>query len=146
MPNPLNLSARQARFVQEFLVDGNGTQAAIRAGYGVAGAGVAALRLLRNDYVQNALQTRQRADASRLSLAREDVLAGLLEAVAQAREHKNPMGMISGLREVGRLMGFYAPQVKRVELRDDRLVQQGRMEAMTDAELLALIDGGAAPG
>jgi len=33
MSSPAQLTARQARFVDEFLVDGNGTQAAVRAGY-----------------------------------------------------------------------------------------------------------------
>lgn len=58
------LTFRRARFVAEYLVDGNGTRAAIAAGYGVAGAPVAAFRLLRNDKVQNALQARQSADAT----------------------------------------------------------------------------------
>lgn len=45
------LTAKQARFIDEYLVDGNGTAAAVRAGYGRAGARVAAHRALRNDNV-----------------------------------------------------------------------------------------------
>lgn len=59
MSNASALSAKQTRFVAEFLIDANGTQAAIRAGYGVAGAGVAAMRLLKIVYVQKALQAQQ---------------------------------------------------------------------------------------
>ena len=42
------LNPRQAAFVREYLVDLNGTQAAIRAGYSPNGADVQAIRLLGN--------------------------------------------------------------------------------------------------
>ena len=139
-----NLSAKQARFVAEYLVDGNGTQAAIRAQYGVAGAGVAAMRLLKNVYVQAALQAQQSADATRLCLRREDVLAALLEAVDQARMQSNPAAMIAGLREIGKMMGFYAIETKRVEVSAAGQVDLSRLNEMSDAQLLALIQQGTA--
>lgn len=55
----LQLTTRQARFVEEYLVDGNGTQAAIRAGYSASGAYTEASRLLRNAEVARAIKTRQ---------------------------------------------------------------------------------------
>ena len=78
------LSDRQVRFVAEYLVDANGTQAAIRAGYGAAVARVAAHRLLTNVAISSAIEARQKADATRLWIDRESVLAGLLEAVEMA--------------------------------------------------------------
>jgi len=137
-----DLTERQARFVQEYLVDGNGTQAAIRAGYGAAGARVAAHRAITNVAVQEALQARQRVDAARLALQREDVLAGLLEAIEQARGQRNPMAMISGLREIGKMLGFYAPEVKRVEVSADGEVEVDRLARLSDAELLAIVASG----
>lgn len=53
------MTPRQARFVDEYLVDANGTQAAIRAGYGAAGARVAAHRLLTNVAISPARLARQ---------------------------------------------------------------------------------------
>lgn len=44
----MTLTAKQARFVEEYLVDLNGTQAAIRAGYSPKTAAATASRLLRN--------------------------------------------------------------------------------------------------
>jgi len=46
------LNAKQAKFIQEHLVDGNGTHAAIAAGCGRAGAHVTATRLLKNPKCQ----------------------------------------------------------------------------------------------
>ncbi len=46
---PNVLTARQEAFIREYLVDHNGQQAAIRAGYGVRSARSAASRLLTHD-------------------------------------------------------------------------------------------------
>ena len=132
------MTAKQARFVDEYLVDANGTQAAIRAGYGAAGARVAAHRLLTNVAISSAIEARQRVDATRLSVDRNRVLTGLLGAVEMAREQENPAGMIAGLREIGKLMGFYTDRVK-VDVGVTDQQERRRMEAMTDAELLAMV-------
>lgn len=50
------MTEKQKRFAQEYLIDCNGTQAAIRAGYSPISAYSEASRLLRNDNVQNYLQ------------------------------------------------------------------------------------------
>lgn len=47
----MTLKARQQRFCQEYLVDLNGSRAAVRAGYSASGAGLQASRLLANDKV-----------------------------------------------------------------------------------------------
>lgn len=138
------LTAKQSRFVQEYLVDGCGAQAAIRSGVAPSGAHVWASRTLRIAKVSEALQARQAADATRLLIQRENVLAGLLEAVGQAREQRNPMGMIAGFREIGRLMGFYAPEVKKVDLNVSAQAEMGRLNQMTDAELLKIMAAGQA--
>lgn len=53
------LAPKIDRFVEEYLVDLNGTQAAIRAGYSEKTAAQQASRLLRNVKVQQAVGTRQ---------------------------------------------------------------------------------------
>ena len=53
------LTPRQQAFVNEYMVDLNATQAAIRAGYSVKTAEAQATRLLRNVDVRNAIQERQ---------------------------------------------------------------------------------------
>lgn len=135
------MTAKQARFIDEYLVDANGTQAAIRAGYGAAGARVAAHRLLTNVAISSAIEARQRVDATRLSVDRNRVLTGLLEAVEMAREQENPAGMIAGLREIAKLQGYYAPTAVKVDLDPTAVAERGRLETMTDAELQSLIAG-----
>lgn len=138
------LTTRQARFVQEYMVDGCGAQAAIRAGIAPTGAHVWASRTLRIAKVSEVLQARQSADATRLSIKREDLVAGLLEAVNQARVQSNPMAMVAGLRELGKMMGFYAPEVKKVDLNVKGKVDMDRLNTMSDAELIQIIEAGQA--
>lgn len=139
-----HLTDKQVRFIDEYLVDANGTQAAVRAGYGAAGARVTAHRLLTNIAISSAIAARQHADAAVLRVKRQDVLKGLLEAVHMAREQRNPAGMVAGLREIGKLMGLYAPERVKVEVDAGHAAELRRLERMTDGELLALMAQGAA--
>lgn len=135
-----NLSTRQARFIDEYLVDGNGAAAAVRAGYAPRSAKVAACRMLTKDNpVRRLIRARQQADSLELGVTRQKVLDGLLAAVEQARAQTNPMGMIAGYREIARLLGLYEPE--RIEVQTVPEAQP--FERIADAELLALIAGGA---
>ena len=58
------MTFKQKRFVEEFMIDLNGTQAAIRAGYSVKTANEQAVRLLANISVKSAIE-RAKADRSR---------------------------------------------------------------------------------
>ena len=100
-------SAKQARFVREYAVDCNGAAAAVRAGYSPRSAKVTASRLLTKANVQRALRQIQQVDAERLALSREAVIDQLQDAIEFARVKQDPMAMIVGLRELGRMMGYY---------------------------------------
>lgn len=141
------LTARQARFVDEFLVDCNGAAAAVRAGYSPGSAKVAAHRLLTKDNrVKQAVEARQSEMVTHLGMQREDVLQGLLEAVAMGREQRNPSAMVSALREMGKMLGYYAPELKRVEVGAGQSGIQTSYSALSDAQLLALMEQGADAG
>jgi phage terminase small subunit len=71
------LRGKQARFVQEYLKDLNGKQAAIRAGYSPRSAEVLASQTLRNPKVQAAIAAAQAARARRVHLTQDAVLEEL---------------------------------------------------------------------
>lgn len=71
------LTDKQARFVQEFLVDLNGTQAAVRAGYSARTANRTAFKLLQHDGVKAELAKRQRQLVEKLEITQERVVAEL---------------------------------------------------------------------
>lgn len=67
------LTIKRAMFVQEFLVDLNGTQAAIRSGYAPASANVESCRLLADDRVVAAIQEAMDARAARIGISQDRV-------------------------------------------------------------------------
>ena len=73
-----SLTARQARFVKEYLVDLNGTQAAIRAGYSARTANEQAARLLANVSVKAAVDAGAAKQHAQLDLTAQKVLSELL--------------------------------------------------------------------
>ena len=71
------LTAKQARFVDEYLIDLNATQAAIRAGYSQHTAGKIGGQLLAKTGVQRAIHARQAVLQERVGVRQERVIAAL---------------------------------------------------------------------
>lgn len=67
------LTPKQERFVQEYLIDLNATQAAIRAGYSKKTANPQGARLLANVSVQAAISEAQKRLSSRIEISQERV-------------------------------------------------------------------------
>ena len=51
----------------------------------------------------------------------------------------NPAGMVTGLREIGKLMGFYAPERVKTVLAPQAEQEMRRLEELSDAELVAMM-------
>lgn len=71
------LNAKQRRFVDEYLIDLNATQAAIRAGYSAKTANEQGARLLANVNVQTLLTERMKDREKRTEITQDKVLAEL---------------------------------------------------------------------
>jgi hypothetical protein len=115
----------------------------VAAGYGRAGAKVTAHRLIHaNQAVQAEIRTRQGVDRQRLQIERQDVISGFLDAVEIAREQGNAGGFISAFSAIARLLGMYEPERYKMEITSvAMLAEHGRFEAMSDAELVAVVAG-----
>lgn len=73
------LTPKQQRFVDEYLVDLNATQAAIRAGYSAKTAGSIGQRLLTKVEIQAELAAAMAARGERTEITQDAVLKDLLE-------------------------------------------------------------------
>ena len=82
------LSPRQRRFVEEYLVDLNASQAAVRAGYGVSGARQQGHRLLTNVDIQAEISVRQRERGRRVGVDVDWVLKRLVMLVERCMQHE----------------------------------------------------------
>jgi phage terminase small subunit len=71
------LTAKQQRFVEEYCVDWNATQSAIRAGYSARTVRHNVARMMANDGIQAAIAARQQALAAQCAVTQERVIAEL---------------------------------------------------------------------
>lgn len=76
-----------------------------------------------------------------LGLSRTKVIAELRDAVSLAHAQGDAVAMIAGWREIGKMCGFYAPERKQVHLSLDSTRHASELETLSNAELLALVDG-----
>jgi len=85
-----DLTDKQRRFVQEYLVDHNGTQAAIRAGYAAGqSAEVQASRLLNNDKIKSYVKSLSQTIADKLGIDVAYVLGGIKKIADTTTEGEN---------------------------------------------------------
>ncbi len=81
-----NLTFKQQRFVEEYQVDGNGTQAVLRAGYKTKHPAEMAYGLLRNTKVKHSLQDAQNARRKRLQMRIDSTVKEYIELKEKALE------------------------------------------------------------
>jgi phage terminase small subunit len=70
----MSLTPKQARFVEEYLIDLNATQAAIRAGYSAKTARQVGQENLSKPVISAALSERQKARSERVELTGDMVI------------------------------------------------------------------------
>lgn len=144
MKDAATLTPKQSRFIDEWMVDMSGAAAAVRAGYSKRTSRAIACELLTKPDIQAELQARGAALARELEITRAGVVKNLLEVFEMSRELKNPASMVSSMALVAKILGYYSPEVKRVEFSSAGQMEQGRLERMTDGELLRIMAAGQA--
>ena len=89
------LTPKQAAFVREYLIDHNGTQAAIRAGYSKNGAEVTASQLLRNPKVAQAIKAGEAKLEKKVEITKEKIVERL-NTVAERCMSETPVYDLDG--------------------------------------------------
>jgi phage terminase small subunit len=80
------MNAKHSRFVEEYMVDRNATQAAIRAGYSPRTARAQGSRLLTNADISAAVQAAEEAIVERTKVTQGYVVETLMEVVERCME------------------------------------------------------------
>lgn len=95
------LNNRQRRFIDEYLIDLNATQAAIRAGYSRKTASEQSFSLLRKPQIQHAIQLKQKELANQAGVTRQRIIAELAKvAFCDTRKLFNDNGTLKPLTEI----------------------------------------------
>ena len=95
------LNPKQAQFVQEYLIDLNATQAAIRAGYKPSCAGKTGNELLKNPHVAAEIADAKDARAVRVGITADKIMRETARvAFSDPASVLNEIGQIKGLRDL----------------------------------------------
>lgn len=107
-----NLTPKQQRFVEEYLIDLNATQSAIRAGYSEKTAQEQSSRLLSNVMVQEAVQKAKNKLSERTELTVDMVVNGLLKEAQDYAEGSTQSARVSAWAHLGKHLGMFKDKVE----------------------------------
>lgn len=119
------LKGKQKAFVNEYMIDLNSTQAAIRAGYSKKTAGIIGFENLRKPKIQEAIQEAIKKRTERTEITADWVLKNLVEIVGRCMQEVpvidryteklgdftfNASGANKALEQIGRHTGGFAQE------------------------------------
>ena len=94
-----------------------------------------------SDAIRHQLAAARRWLTSTTQITRLDVIEGVIDGIEMARMQGDSGNVIKGWTEVAKILGHYAPEVKKIQLSLDQGRVRSKMEALSDEELLTLIEG-----
>lgn len=119
------LTPKQERFVAEYLVDLNATQAAIRAGYSEKTADRIGPELLGKTCVAAAIQSAMAERAAKIKRSAEDVLNDIRSLTQEVWRDGDLRTALKGLELEGKHLGMFTEKVQHsgelqtvIEIRD----------------------------
>lgn len=101
------LTEKQKRFCEEYLIDLNATQAAIRAGYSVKSASRISIELLNKTHVQKYISYLQSEQSERTQITADTVLKEL-EKIALTDTEITGKEKIKALELLGKHLGMFS--------------------------------------
>lgn len=138
-PQSIILTSMQAALVDATLQGKDPIAAAAQAGY--ANPVGSAKHVIKSEAVQLALKEARSELSSAAQITRADVIDGFMEAINVARLAADPTAMIKGWSETAKVLGLYAPEIKKIDLSMNHQRLQGKFQVMSDAELVEIIEG-----
>ena len=124
------LTNKQTRFVEEFLIDLNATQAAIRAGYSKRTAKEIGHQNLTKLHIQSAIQKLMDQRSEDVRITAEEVIVGIAK-IAFNKNHDEdvtPNNRLKGLELLGKHLGLFT---------DKKVIEHRPHKDKTDEELAA---------
>jgi phage terminase small subunit len=110
------LTAKQESFVEEYLIDLNATQAAIRSGYSAKTAEQQGHQLLKKTSVSDAIAEAQAERSARTNITQDYVLESIVSAMERCKDGEtfNAAGVFKGAELLGKHLGLFQGETKGV--------------------------------
>ena len=122
------------------------TQSALIAGYAPGGSEPNETRIENSLTVQEQLAAIRKEVATNTGITKEEVVGMLMNAADMAKMMADPMGLVAAARELGKMLGFYAPEVKKVTHGLDKGSLRALLEEMSDEDLARIANAKAIEG
>jgi len=134
------LTPKQQSFCREYLVDCNGTQAAIRAGYSKTSAAVSALKLMETYEIYSNINKLMRRQEKRTELTADYVIGNLRHIIDTSKENgdtKAYMSSVKALELLGKHLGIFEDRLRIIHDKksDIELIK----EMLTSANMLKVV-------
>ena len=134
------LTDKQRLFVKFWAQGESIISASMRAGYN--DGATYAYRMVRMPNILKLYRAEKEAYEAAAQMTRKKVMDGLLEGIEMAKLVSEPASVISGWREIGKMCGYYEPVTRKLDITVNGNVVMERMNRLSDAELLKLIQEG----
>ena len=142
-PNRL-LTEKQRLFVKHWAEGSSVSEAAFKAGYADGGAFA---HTMKHDPAIIKLYNQLTAKFEKAGeMSRKKVMEGLKRAAELAESREEAANMVSAWRQIGLLCGYYEPTRVEVDVNVRGNVILERLNRLSDAELLKIIDVEPEPG
>lgn len=131
------LTIKQARFVLEYVANGgNGTKAAIAAGYGEKSAAISASENLKRDYIQRAIEEHELAIAKAAGITPEIMASMIMDEARGIPDDSTQAGRLKAMQLLIEYSGGFDKNKQRVE-------HSGGIDlsSKSDEELLEMLEG-----
>jgi len=135
----MSLTPKQRRFAEEYMIDSNATQAAIRAGYSAHTAEQQGSRLCRNVQVAAAIQDMQAEHRERTNVTVDSVTDNLRAAYDLAAKNGHAGAMVQAEMGIAKIHGMLVDRTEDMTkapsemTRAERTAELERVQAEIDA-------------
>ncbi len=102
-----DLTPKQARFVEDYLIDLNATQAATRAGYSKKTANEQGAQLLAKLSIRQAVAEAQAIRSKRTAITQDEVIQGLKKEATLEGEGSSHSARVSAWAHLGKHLGMF---------------------------------------
>lgn len=132
------LTDQQKLFCDSILKGRSPGQAARIAGY--ANPDAQGYNLVKAPKISAAIKYLHKKHEKVADISRKKVMDGMLEAIDMARIQADAGNMIAGWREIAKMCGYYAPEVKKIDINITAKRVIDKLETLSDEDLVQMIE------
>lgn len=137
------LTEKQKLFAKNVAAGDSIPNAMARAGYSLSDYSLG-YRMQVMPNIKAAIDAERKAFEEANQMTRKKVMEMLQESYDMAKLAAEPATMVSAAREIGKMCGYYEPRKVQVDVNLQGSIAMGRMNALSDADLLKIIESGGA--